>query len=86
MSEGDYFVAGHANPQMWRSTSEGNIWVFSFGADKASRVVSASVSLSLSQSSVNWNTKPVRREPPEPASGLEYIRCSDDRSVVEFPW
>ena len=57
-----WVVRGHASSQIRRNTSEGNleIGVSLFGIGKANRVVSASVSLSLSRSAVSWSTDPVR--------------------------
>jgi len=51
-------ILGHANSQMCRKISEGNrdIGVFSFCAVEASRIASARDSLSLSPSSISWNT------------------------------
>ena len=65
---------------MYRNTSEG-IWDIGVGADKGSRVASASPG--LPSSSVGWNTEPVRRDPLEWSGGN--ARCSDGRSLVVDP-
>lgn len=66
-----WVVGGHASLQMCMNVSGGNrdIGAFSFSVEEARRAVSASVSLSLSRSSVSWNMELVRWYPLEWFSG-----------------